>query len=390
MGKLLRMFTIGLVCALTLAGCLCQETTMVVRYDAKEDVFTIFTVYEHFRSTRTGTNVKATERPLAPDDYAAADFGRLKELWDARDRMIPAYILPFSFDGPARIELSDDHKRLKDVDVRGGDPEISWDKVQIIPGRLFEDRDGLVGYWHEVRIPGSVVDELLHLARVRLGKNEQLLVALDGELERRKTQKGVGRWREFSDWLKAQGDRGLAGQKDEGDNSEEFQRRLLGCLQERSLAELRRVVGGGELDLSRHGSVLRLRLGVTRRDAEGMIAVLRQMNDYLVQREKRTPDAKETERFVFLLREVIAAAGAMSADESGCSFSLDMVPAFNRFYGAARQEGAKLFAADANAKIDAKAMAKLVEGWQGDALVKGADVEKLLAEFNSRRELSPK
>jgi hypothetical protein len=357
---------------------------MAVRYDAKSDVLAIFTVYEHFRSTRTGTNVKATNRPLTPDDYAAADFGRLKELWEGRERMIPAFILPFSFDGPARIELSADHKGLKDGEVREGDPTISWEKVQIIPGRLFEDRDGLVGYWHEVRIPGSVVDELLHLARVRLGKNEQLLAALDGELERRKTQKGVGEWRELSDWLKAQGDRELAAQKNGGDNSEEFQRRLLECIEERSLTELRRVVGGGELDLSRRGSMLRLRLGVTRRDGEGMMAVLRQLNDYLLQREKRALEPEGTERFAFLLREAVAATGAMSADDSGCTFSLDVVPVVNRFYDAARQEGAKLFAADANAKVDAKAMAKLVEEWHGDAVAKDADAEKLLADFQRR------
>ena len=362
---------------------------MVVRYDTKADVFAVLTIYEHFRSSRSGTRITAN-RPLTADDYAAADFGRLKELWEARERTIP--FLPISLDGPARLELSADHKRLKDSEPREGDPRISWEKVQIIPGKLFEDRDGLVGYWHEVRIPGSVVDELLHLARVRLGKNEQLLAALDGELERRKTQNGVGEWRAFSDWLKAQGDRELARQTAAADNSEELQRRLLGCLEERSLRDLRRIVGGGELDLSRRGSVLRMRLAATRRDGEGMMAVLRQLNDYLLQREKRTPEPAEAERFAFLLREAVAAAGAVSADESGCTFSLDIVPVLNHLFTTARQEGAKLllFAADANAKVDAKAMAKLVEGWQGESLIKGADVEKLLAEFNSRGELSPK
>ena len=88
----------------------------------------------------------------------------------------------------------------------------------------------------------------------------------------------------------------------------------------------------------------------------------------------------------FVVREAVEAAGTMAADDSGCVFSVDVVPLLNHLFAAVRQDGAKLFSADANAKIDARAMAKLVDGWHGESVMKGVDVERLLAEFRMRSE----
>ena len=369
---------IAIGCALWLAGCLAQEIAMAVRYDAKRDVFAVFTVYEHFRSSRNGTPVPKTTRPLTAADYAGGDLGRLQKLWEGRERLIP--LAPLSFDGPIRMELTADRSKIKDAEMLNGDPHVSWDKVEILPGRLFEDRDGLVGYWHEVRVPGSVVDELLRLVRVRLGQDERLSALVDVEVARRKGQKKIGEWVEVSDWLKKQIELKGAGEKTSQDASDEFERRLVGCLEDRSLEVVSRAVRGGEIDLSRRGAMLRLRIAVTRRDADGLVRLLRQYNASLVRLEKEKDNPQGKPDPMSLVRAAVETAGTMRADENGCAFEVNAVALLNQLFAAAREEGAKTFAADANAK----AMTKVVEEWQAESLLRGVEVEKLLAEFKSR------
>jgi hypothetical protein len=95
-------------CALYLSGCLVQEITTIVRYDAKSDVFAVFTVFEHFRSSRNGT--PAPVKDPTPADYAQADLGKLKDIWEGRDRLIP--LGPLTLDGPLKTFLTEDRRGL--------------------------------------------------------------------------------------------------------------------------------------------------------------------------------------------------------------------------------------------------------------------------------------
>ena len=379
---------IAVGCVLWLSGCLAQEITTVVRYDRKGDVFAVFTVYEHFRSNRSGTATPAANKNPTPAEYAQGDLGKLKDIWEGRDRLLP--LGPVSLDGPLKTFLTLDRHGLsaepksKTSDWPPGEPTVSWEKLQIIPGKLFEDQNGMIGYWHEVRIPGSVVDELLAFARVQLRKNADLIELLDVEAEDRHVGKDLGQWADVSAWVKKKIE--SAG-KDDGskEGSLEFERRILNCFETRSLAAVDKAIRKGEFELSRSGETIRLKLALTRRDAEGLASVMRQVNTSLIELEKDNAEQRENSKLAFVIRAAVEASGKLSADENGFAIEMNSVALLNNLFSAAGEEQARIFAADTKAKVDAAAMAKEVKDWQGGTIEKGVEVKKLLTEFNARK-----
>lgn len=385
--KAISLGFIAIGCAFCLSGCLVQEITTVVRYDAKSDVFAVFTVFEHFRSSRNGTPTPV-KKNATPADYAQADLGKLKDIWGGRDRLIP--LGPLTLDGPLKTFLTEDRRGLsaephtKTGEAPAGEPPISWDKLQIIPGKLFEDRDGLMGYWHEVRIPGSVVDELLAFARVQFRKSNELIELLDTEAKDRQAGKKPSQWTDASTWIKKKIE--SSGKENTSkDDSLELERKLLGCLEDPSLATIDKAVRKGEFELSRSGEIIRLKLALTRRDAEGLTALLQQINTSLIDVEKNNPNQMENYKLAFVLRAAADATAKLSADENGFAVEVNSVAFLNHLFSAAREEQATRFAADANAKVDAAAMAKEVKGWQPAEIEKGVEVQKLLAGFNAEK-----
>ncbi len=179
----------GLLLALTmmLSGCLIDEVTVRVRYDAAGDEFGILTIYEHFRSSPNGV-----EKPQDKAGRFANDFAALKKVWDNREQLIP--IEPSIFGTTDYLLLAPDHKSVADSQRLDDDPPIAWEQVKIMPGKLFKDADGGIGYHHEVRIPGKVIDQLLQLAISRLAKNHDLIQSVKVELAARQDGKPRRAW----------------------------------------------------------------------------------------------------------------------------------------------------------------------------------------------------
>jgi hypothetical protein len=297
--------------------------------------------------------------------------------------MIP--LAPICLNGPWRIVLSGDRTKIEDARDFPAQPPVSWQKIQIRPGKLFTDRDGYLGYWQQVEIPGSVVDELLRLAKARLVANSGEWVAqLDEELARRRTRHQPG-----SDWDQLGRDLVRAAEQAARDvekpiaEIEEWDLRLLACFDERSLGRLRVALSGGEgLKIDRSAGTLRLALPLTRRDAAGLAAVANAYEAALV----RLAEARPEETMLGVAARVrgsVRRSLAMTIDgDDSCTISLDLVPVLNDLFEVARADGAKRFADDANSWENAKAMTMAVRGWKGADVQEGVDVAKL------RRDLS--
>jgi hypothetical protein len=321
-------------------------------------------------------------KPLSRDARAEAELATLRKLWDQREQMIPVF--PGGWDGPWRLVLSADHKKPADVDDWPAEPPVSWQKLQIRPGRMFTDRDGYVGYWHEVVIPGSVIDELLRLATARLLAHAgELIGTLDQELVRRGAGNApVADWAELSRQLIAAVDAPVAERAVKLNDGAEWGRRVLACLDHGSLEGLRAALISGEgLRLARDGTKFRVTLPLSRRDATGMAALAKAYQVVLVRLAQDEPDNA-------LLALAVRMGGSLSMASEGdasCTVTLDPLPALNEFFELCRSEGAKRFAADAEARADANAMARAIERWNGAAIDAGVDVEKLKRELLTPR-----
>jgi len=377
-----RSITLSLLLAFWLSGCLNQESIKLIRYDAKADRFHLLAVYEHFRSSSNGLagDAKAEEKTFTED------VAKLRAIWDTRDRLIPGYL---DIGGPTLMELKPDRSGFIKEEVTPGEPPVAWDKVAIHPGKLFKDKNGLIGFWQEVELPGSVIDQVLARQRFQLSKSEDLIAELKSERASR-TGKPAS-WEDLAKWTRARLDKIQAKEADaenEGNTDAQlkrFSQRLLACMDVPSLDAILAANSRSELGLLRKGSTLILRLPITRRDADGLIAIVRQVEEFTKPlAAPNGPSANGLAEALMLLREPLLATGHLTADDKGLELSFDAVALFNHLSKTAHEKEMKEFAADEGAKARATKMAATVTTWNDVPLAPDTDPEKIIAEFTNR------
>ncbi|HSI32823.1 MAG: hypothetical protein ACAI43_17515 [Phycisphaerae bacterium] len=384
-----RRFTLAgallLSLGLCFAGCLQQENIKVLRYDAKADRFEMLAVYEHFRSSDSGV-VLVPEK--APDAAAAEkrmleDAAKLRSIYDARDRLIPGWDIL----GVGLYPLTPDRKKFEgEGDPKPGRPAIAWDKVDIKPGRLFKDKDGFIGYWHEIGVPGAVVDQMLARVRVEMSADEDIRQGIAIEKKRRADapQKPAD-WADITAALKAHLLAEQAGKPEGADRQKDLGERLRATLDSASLDRILAALDRGDLGPTRVAGRLVLRVPLTRRDADGIAGLVREVDRTVksILDAKAEPAAGVIE-FLAHARGPLSDHAALKADDAGLEISLDLVPLLNRFLADQRDTENRDFAKSADAKTRASKMAQTVATWKDVEVVPG-DAEKLIAEFRARK-----
>jgi hypothetical protein len=377
--------------ALWLGGCLGSKATWSMRYDARSDRFYLLTIDEKFQSSSTLFASSAAAAKAFQDDGA-----ELRKLWDARERMIPNYM---SFSGSKYLERSKDGKTLTDdLKHEPGDPEISWEKVVVKPGRLFKDRDGGIGYWSEAIIPGAVVDQEMSLVRARLKRSADIKLVFDGEMSRRAAVVPAiqpAQWSELSKWVSDQfkvaavapttrpsGD----GEHAANGGAMEGAQRVLACLDDQTLRAILRDLDHGDLGPRREGAMIKFHLPLTVRDKEGAATVLREYAAGLDAMMVGDGSMFAGDAPTLWLRDGVMklkSAASMKAGE-GLDIAVDIVSLFNRSAIDDKEDLSKPLGRGGRITEEVKTMAKFVDGWTDVKIEYDVDPAKLLAEFQAR------
>lgn len=359
------LFPILLLSAVTLAGCLTQETTLHLRYDPATDTFQVFTLFEHFRSTRpTSSPIRLS---ATPEQIAQQDAVTLRNLWERRHRMIP---LPLTFDGPVTLDLTPDGRNLADPSALANDLEISWSDIRINPGRLFRDRNGFVGYSHEVTLPGRVVDQLLQSARAHLTSDATLHAEIAAEIaDRPRTDRPPADWSDLAREI-ARRLTPPTPNTPPAPNDLDPLKAALTCMDDPSLDALSHLStqDASAFNLTRTGATFHLKLPLTLRDANGLATVARTYADTLTRNAvtpTADPEAKLLAQVVTLLRQHTSTT--LDPTTHTCIYSLDLIPALNAISQAHRGAANTAFAANPTARTAASALSHAVENWK-DAL----------------------
>jgi hypothetical protein len=170
-----------------LAGCLEAEKTVQVRYDKDKDEFTYLVVYQRIRN---GKDQKGKTDP-------AADLKHLTALYQNRDHLLigpagsPRPLEEWGEDGWLR--LSPELAAIVDLDsaklnLATTRPGIPLDQVQVKPGRLFVGEGGGLCYYHQITVPGKVVEAAMAIGPSRARDNDmvkRISGMIGGELARR-------------------------------------------------------------------------------------------------------------------------------------------------------------------------------------------------------------
>jgi len=164
-------------------------------YDPKGDEFTVLTVFQHITVGRDGKS--------GFDLHSS--FEHLQNLWLNRDHLIlPPVETPFLSSPKAALRVSNTTYRLADLGSPGLSPPdnspVPLDAIRIRPGGFFlEGNENLCSY-HQVVVPGRILDSLLplkvkqELNDVLLGKS--LAAGIDTEIERRKSGGAISSWQQ--------------------------------------------------------------------------------------------------------------------------------------------------------------------------------------------------
>jgi hypothetical protein len=373
MGGTSKLVVVGVVALLWVSGCLENDASMFVRHEAGADRFGVLTVYEHFRSG--GMN--------RISQGVAVDAETLEELWAARERVIP--VEPSIFGTPVYMELSADRRSVVDAadDVKGAG--IAWETIEIRPGKMFRDADGALGYYHEVWIPGDVVDRWLRLAALRLAKNEEFAKAIATERARREGRGARRSWADVTARVRERWEAGLARldlRDAERGREEAMWGELWGCLEDRSLEALRAWAAEGKVAFVRRGRIVTLGVPLADSDARGVATLLAELGKVWGAFAGREGDAGPEARVARRLWERVARAVECKVVEGGLDLSVDVVAAQGGVVSSLGETRAEVYRADPGKVAAARAMADAVGAKV--TVSEGVKVGEVVEEFMGR------
>lgn len=174
--NLLALLLSGLV--FLIFGCLSAQKYWDLVYDETTDTFRMLRVYHHINGK-------------------GQDIDYLASLYQNRDNLMPMEIL--SFLGESAI-LRVDAKKYYSIDLgesrskpsAPSDAVVDLSKIINKPGKFFVSDDNSLGYYHQIYIPGTTVDELLVWYSGEL--RTLMTKAIKTELDRRGSGDPVNTW----------------------------------------------------------------------------------------------------------------------------------------------------------------------------------------------------
>ena len=273
-----------LLTSTTCSGCLDAKVLDFLRYDAATDTYHVMKVYQHIHGSNAEIN------------HAAA-------LWRNRDHVIPYLeVLPIFSKEPAVLRL--DAKRFQQIEIGHPSRELppiqeigektlfSLDSITVTPGKFFLSADRTLCCYHQISVPGALLDRLIAEANNEMC--ESLVRDVDAELKRRAEGGPLESWddmRQLIDSFGAKNDQSGSGEGDSGDaNTAQADQpdpgnyTLQRCLEPQSLEMHRKAAKAGTLGLTRHGTKVKLSLPFTMADA-------RQARQWLQEFKERLVDA---------------------------------------------------------------------------------------------------
>ena len=291
----MRWFGLVLGLAVFLAGCGSATVLPNCRYYPRHDLFKLMEVH---------TNLSAGEKQL----------DHIQALWGDRDQLI----LATDWLSPDRAHWFLRRKGKHDGEwiplVAGADPvpmrtRVDLDEIDIRPGTFFTGSGGAPAFFHEVRVPGRVVDQVLEEWSPVLARTFEGIASS----QRRRLDKGERRptWEEFRRAL----DSVLSLESDRTSDSFDF-----GMLpfDEASLQRLARAGKVGDVQVRRDRARFTVRIPLSDRDAAEVFDTVR----FLLPRLEEANGQGWFE--AGLLRGMLAASRMEVVPSEGLKVTLDM------------------------------------------------------------------
>jgi hypothetical protein len=263
--------------AMIVGGCLQAEKRIGIQYDRATDRFTFLVVFNHISS----------DKLVADGGDPDGDSAYLKTLWSNRDHLIllPSLMQPvddsdeplamFTNDGLGFLRLS--ASRFAQISLGGAaatqpqETSLPLDTIQIKPGELFNEGGSNLSYYHQIVVPGALVDKALDMAAK--AESKEIVAAVDDEIASRGAGVATGTWKQIADGLI---ERISAVPDDPSAQAAPNAPEPAGMPHGFSLDSLRMMKqalgASGKLDLWRSGSTLTVKMPMTAEDAAGIVA----------------------------------------------------------------------------------------------------------------------
>ena len=253
------VYTVLSLLLLFMPGCVRGKKSIAVIYDGQKDEYRILSVYRGIHSDDEKTTIQ--------------DIDHLKQLWLSRWSLINSPEPEF-FGESAYIRLKSDQFCRVSL---GSQPEylevvrstLALDKIKVRPGRFFLDESSSLAYYHQVVIPGEIIDKALkHLHESGIAGNaEEIAKPIRQELEKRSKGIKPSTWdavgRDLIEMIRTQGGRPMSQSTSPLDTD--------------SLMALERSILNGSINLSRDGGKLSLQLPLSEADVAGCLAMARKV-----------------------------------------------------------------------------------------------------------------
>jgi hypothetical protein len=326
MKKALLLIGVSLIIAVLLSGCLDGDKTIIARYDKDKDAFCILTVWQ---------NIRAEERNGEYDPLA--DLAYLEKLFNNRDHLLFHPVGSPLFEGilsdHALLRLAGDQYAKVDLSRAGEsetkDSPVDLEKITILPGEFFLREPGNLCYYHQVVIPGEVIDAYLKNASGEL--SQWLANAMADELKRRAFEKFIPDWDRYSKKLLAAVEAGLKSAIADGPEPQNLDGNV--PFSDKTLNVIYKAAIGKEIALVREGSVIRVALP-TDNEGDDAVRTLKILSDLqstmrILSKNLKPRDGEGARQAV--LYQKMAEVPEFSRDGSNLVLKFDMAGFINAF-----------------------------------------------------------
>ncbi len=261
--------------ALTIAGCLQADKRIGMQYDKASDQFTFLVLFNHISSDKLATD---GGDPDGDSDY-------LKTLYANRDHLIllpelmqpmedsQLPLAPFTSDDFGWLRLSASQFARVSLGAPAGtqpaQSTLGLGTIQIKPGKLFNDGGSNLCYYHQIVVPGKVVDGALDI--VAAAEAPIIESALDDEIASRGSGVVTGTWEQLAAAMVAKINSIPEDPAADAPDASPLPD-LPHVFSMESLRAMKVAASGGKVDLSRSGSTLTLKMPMSADDAAGIVA----------------------------------------------------------------------------------------------------------------------
>jgi hypothetical protein len=330
---------------LSLTGCLEGLKSTRIRYDKDKDEFTILSVYQQIRSSQ------------AADTDAAKDLTHLKNLYTNRDHMIIGNPMPvFMGTEHGLLRLSPNTFADFDLCQSPSTPVIAQktkaplNAVKIMPGAFFGRGDDCLGYFHQVTIPGVMLDLMLADADY-LKKNGFFhnLVQRERDIRNKLGEYKPATWDDVKASLGKFVSAGILGNMDlragldlgrDNPNTDKLPMEMRLPLSDETLAAWDKAMTAGDIAATRTGRVVSIKLPMTAEEAKGFQQAIADVRKDMTEKlDKWAKDAasKATEKKVSFdsakawRENADKALGSLEVkiDKDGATLAVDLMALLN-------------------------------------------------------------